>query len=41
MKEHITVFDFGLTDEEMAAIDALNRGESGRRRTQSGLLEGI
>ena len=30
MTENIRIFDFALADEEMAAIDALDRGEDGR-----------
>ena len=31
MRENFEIFDFALTDEEMAAITALDRGEDGRR----------
>jgi 2,5-diketo-D-gluconate reductase A len=41
MKENITVFDFDLTAEEMAAIDALDRGESGRVGPNPDTYEGI
>lgn len=30
MRENFAIFDFSLTDEEMAAISALDRGEEGR-----------
>ena len=30
MEENLDVFDFELTDAEMAAIDAMDRGEDGR-----------
>ena len=30
MTENIRIFDFALADEDMAAIDALDRGEDGR-----------
>ena len=30
MAENLTVFDFELSAEEIAAIDALDKGESGR-----------
>jgi 2,5-diketo-D-gluconate reductase A len=30
MKENIALFDFELTADEMAQIDALDRGEAGR-----------
>jgi 2,5-diketo-D-gluconate reductase A len=41
MKENITVFDFDLTAEAMAAIDALDRGEHGRVGPNPDLYEGI
>jgi 2,5-diketo-D-gluconate reductase A len=31
MRENFEIFDFALTDEQVAAITALDRGESGRR----------
>jgi 2,5-diketo-D-gluconate reductase A len=30
MVENLDVFDFELSDEEVAAIDALDKGEGGR-----------
>ena len=30
MEENLKVFDFELSSDEMAAIDALDRGEKGR-----------
>lgn len=41
MKENITVFDFDLTAEEMAAIDALDRGAHGRVGPHPDTYEGV
>jgi 2,5-diketo-D-gluconate reductase A len=41
MKENINVFDFDLTPEEMASIDALDRGESGRVGPNPDTYEGV
>jgi 2,5-diketo-D-gluconate reductase A len=30
MEENFALFDFALSDEDMAALSALDRGESGR-----------
>jgi 2,5-diketo-D-gluconate reductase A len=31
MRENFAIFDFALTDDDLAAISALDRGEAGRR----------
>jgi 2,5-diketo-D-gluconate reductase A len=41
MEENLGVFDFELSAEEIAAIDALDRGESGRAGPNPDLYEGI
>jgi 2,5-diketo-D-gluconate reductase A len=41
MEENIKVFDFELTAEEMASIDALDRGESGRVGPNPDTYEGV
>ena len=41
MEENLNVFDFELTAEEIASIDALDRGESGRVGPNPDTYEGI
>jgi len=41
MEENITVFDFDLTAEEMAAMDARDRGENGRVGPNPDTYEGV
>lgn len=41
MAENIKVFDFHLTTEQMAAIDALDKGESGRVGPNPDTYEGV
>jgi 2,5-diketo-D-gluconate reductase A len=41
MEENIKVFDFELTAEEMASIDSLDRGESGRVGPNPDTYEGV
>jgi 2,5-diketo-D-gluconate reductase A len=40
MRENIDIFDFELCSEEMAAIDALDRGDAGRVGPHPGTYEG-
>jgi 2,5-diketo-D-gluconate reductase A len=40
MRENIDIFDFNLGDDEMAAIDALDRGDAGRVGPHPGTYEG-
>jgi 2,5-diketo-D-gluconate reductase A len=40
MRENIDIFDFELSSEEMAAIDALDRGDAGRVGPHPGTYEG-
>jgi 2,5-diketo-D-gluconate reductase A len=41
MAENINVFDFHLTTEQTAAIDALDKGESGRVGPNPDTYEGV
>jgi 2,5-diketo-D-gluconate reductase A len=41
MAENIDVFDFELNGEEIAAIDGLDRGESGRVGPNPDTYEGV
>jgi 2,5-diketo-D-gluconate reductase A len=41
MNENLTVFDFDLSPEEMASIDLLDKGKSGRVGPNPDAYEGI
>jgi 2,5-diketo-D-gluconate reductase A len=41
MAENLAVLDFELSPEEIASIDALDRGESGRSGPNPDTYEGI
>ena len=40
MRENIAIFDFELTAERIASIDALDRGANGRVRPDPDICEG-
>ena len=41
MRENADIFDFSLTSDQVAAITALDRGESGRRGPDPAVFDWI